>query len=191
MYFVTICTHERTILFDNPATRRVVELALLSVGRYCRPASVDEFVVMPNHVHAIIRIAATHAVGASAVPVGAQRTPGAESPRLSEVDSSAENRPDYACAAPLPTRARPRRVEPGSLGALIRAFKSSTTKRINAIRNANGIPVWQRNFYEHIIRSEDDLMRIRQYIRDNPAKWAEDPDNPANIPPSCDPPPPP
>jgi REP element-mobilizing transposase RayT len=73
---------------------------------------------------------------------------------------------------------------------VVRAFKSSTTKRINAIRNTNGIPVWQRNYYEHVIRSEDDLMRIRQYIRDNPAKWADDPDNPANIPASDAPPPP-
>jgi hypothetical protein len=43
-------------------------------------------------------------------------------------------------------------------------------------------PVWQRNYYEHIIHGEDDLNRIRRYIRDNPAKWANDPDNPANIP---------
>src|SRR6266545_2587438 len=56
-YFVTICTHERALIFDDPRTRRAVELACLSVGRYCRPVSVDVFVVMPNHVHAIIWLA--------------------------------------------------------------------------------------------------------------------------------------
>lgn len=49
-----------------------------------------------------------------------------------------------------------------------------------SVRTPGG-PVWQRNYYEHIIRSAGDLMLIRKYISDNPAKWADDPDNPANI----------
>jgi putative transposase len=74
------------------------------------------------------------------------------------------------------------------LAAIVRAFKSNTTKRINAIRNTPGAPVWQRNYgacpersrREHITRSEAGLVRVREYIRDNPAKWAEDPDDPVN-----------
>jgi len=73
-------------------------------------------------------------------------------------------------------------VAGGSLGAVVRAFKSATTRRVNAIRNTPGAPVWQRNYYEHVIRHDRDIARIRQCIRDNPAKWADDPDNPANIP---------
>jgi REP element-mobilizing transposase RayT len=57
----------------------------------------------------------------------------------------------------------------GSLGAIIGQFKSVTTKRINQTRNTPGAPVWQRNYYEHIIRNDSDLHAIRQYISSNPA----------------------
>ena len=153
-----------------------MELSLLSIGRYCRPASVDEFVVMPNHIHAIILISTRDRAG---VPgVGAQHPPQPEIIPPTK-DGSLERSPaDTPCAAPL----QPRRIQPASLGAVVRAFKSASTKRINAIRNKPRAPGWQRNYYEHIIRGEDDLNRIRRYIRDNPAKWANDQDNPANIP---------
>jgi REP element-mobilizing transposase RayT len=178
-YFVTICTHERAIVFDDPRMRRAIELALQSVGRYCRPASVDEFVVMPNHVHAIIWIAGNDRIPVRGV--GAQHTPSARRPHPIDDRLFAESHSRDPCAAPL--RGRPgRRVESASLGAVVRAFKSATAKRINAMRNTPGAPVWQRNYHEHIIRGDHDLARVRQYIRDNPVKWADDPDNPANIP---------
>jgi hypothetical protein len=59
-------------------------------------------------------------------------------------------------------------------------FKSAVTKRINAIRNTPGVSVWQRNYYEHIIRNETDYHRIAEYIADNPRCWREDSLNPAN-----------
>ncbi len=67
----------------------------------------------------------------------------------------------------------------GSIGAIIGQFKSIVTKRINKIRNTSGIPVWQRNYYEHIIRNEDEFNRIREYIINNPLNWAEDENNPS------------
>ena len=66
-----------------------------------------------------------------------------------------------------------------SLGALIAGFKSAATRRINATRGTLGASVWQRNYYEHVIRDESALNRVRQYIADNPARWSEDPENPA------------
>ena len=63
---------------------------------------------------------------------------------------------------------------------MIAGFKSAVTKRINAIRNTPGISVWQRNYYEHIIRNEMDYHRIAEYITDNPRCWREDSLNPAN-----------
>jgi REP element-mobilizing transposase RayT len=69
----------------------------------------------------------------------------------------------------------------GSIPTIVRAFKSACTIRINDMRNSRGTPFWQRNYYEHVIRDEDDLNRIRQYIMDNPARWAEDENNPASI----------
>lgn len=68
-----------------------------------------------------------------------------------------------------------------SLGRLIGAFKTVSSKQINQTRSIPGYPVWQRNYYEHIIRSEEEMDRIRQYIIDNPVKWALDEDNPENI----------
>jgi REP element-mobilizing transposase RayT len=59
----------------------------------------------------------------------------------------------------------------GSLGAIIGNYKSVTTRRINQIRKAPGIMVWQRNYYEHIIRTERALKAIRKYIINNPARW--------------------
>ena len=68
---------------------------------------------------------------------------------------------------------------PESLASLVAGFKSATTKRADEIRHSQG-PLWQRNYYEHIIRNEDNLYRIRRYILDNPAKWDEDSENPSN-----------
>jgi len=66
----------------------------------------------------------------------------------------------------------------GSLPAIIRAFKSAVTNRINVLRNTRGAPVWQRIFYEHVIRNESSLNRIREYILNNPLHWELDRENP-------------
>lgn len=60
---------------------------------------------------------------------------------------------------------------PKSLGAFIIGFKSAVTKQINQLRGTPGVPVWQRNYYEHIIRSDRALTAIRQYIEQNPQRW--------------------
>jgi REP-associated tyrosine transposase len=67
---------------------------------------------------------------------------------------------------------------PGSIAAIVAGFKSATTSRINRMRNTPGAPVWQRNYFEHIIRPGESLERIRRYILENPPRWAFDPENP-------------
>jgi REP element-mobilizing transposase RayT len=62
----------------------------------------------------------------------------------------------------------------GSLAVIVRSYKASVARQINAIRQTPGEPVWQRNYYEHVIRHEADLNRIREYIAYNPARWSED-----------------
>ena len=64
------------------------------------------------------------------------------------------------------------------LGRLIGAFKTVSTKRINIFRKTSKEKLWQRNYYEHVIRNEDDLHQIREYIINNPLKWELDEDNP-------------
>lgn len=73
---------------------------------------------------------------------------------------------------PAPTRYR------YPLSEIVRAFKSFSARRINAIQNAAGRPVWQRNYFEHIVRSERSLNRIRQYIGNNVAQWQCDREHP-------------
>jgi REP element-mobilizing transposase RayT len=64
---------------------------------------------------------------------------------------------------------------------MIRSFKSAVTKRINTMRDTPGARLWQRNYYEHIIRNGDELNRTRQYIADNPARWDSDRENPNHV----------
>jgi ribosomal protein S30 len=59
----------------------------------------------------------------------------------------------------------------------VRAFKSFSAKRINVLRKTPGIPVWQRNYYEHIIRNEQDYQAKHDYILSNPANWEDDDEN--------------
>ncbi|HSS49121.1 MAG TPA: transposase [Thermoanaerobaculia bacterium] len=76
-----------------------------------------------------------------------------------------------------------RELDPASaprhpLGEVVRALKSFSARRINRRRESPGAPVWQRNYYERIIRDENELEGIRRYIADNPSHWAGDPENP-------------
>ena len=68
-------------------------------------------------------------------------------------------------------------LRPGSIGAIVGNFKSLVTRRINNLRRTPGGRVWQRGYYDRIVRNERALNAIRQYVRDNPARWAEDRDN--------------
>ncbi|HHT9125118.1 MAG TPA: transposase [Candidatus Brocadiia bacterium] len=67
------------------------------------------------------------------------------------------------------------------LGRLIGAFKTVSSKHINKIHYISGSSIWQRNYYEHIIRNENELNLIREYIINNPAQWADDENNPNNF----------
>jgi hypothetical protein len=67
------------------------------------------------------------------------------------------------------------------LGSFVAGFKSAVTARVNAWRGMPRVPVWQRNYYEHIVRDDREFAIIRRYIRNNPARWARDRDNASNI----------
>lgn len=161
-YFITIVAHERQCLFGTVVDGEmrlnkygvIVHEEWLAAARIRPYARLDEneLMVMPNHVHGIIWIVDT--VGVTQDIVGATR----------RVTPTTANRPVG------PAR--------GSIGAIIGQFKSATTKRINATRGTPGSPVWQRNYYEHIIRNDEPLKRIRQYIATNPLCWAMDRENP-------------
>ena len=129
---------------------------------FIRPnVELDDYVIMPSHLHGILIIGET---------VGATRG-------VAQNENKPTSKSTRATFQVAPTKT----LESGSLGAIIGQFKSKTAKRINALRGTPGIPVWQRNYYDHIIRNDADLHRIRTYIRNNPLKWALDEENPMNI----------
>jgi REP element-mobilizing transposase RayT len=177
-YFVTICTQERACLFGEVVDAkmqsndggRMIEQWWFELNRKFPTVETDEFVVMPNHLHGIvIAVGADLRVG----PVSKQtRTarPGAHAGAPLQRPDSAPT--DVRTSVPLPR--------------IIQWFKTMTTNQyMRGVKTAswprfNG-RLWQRNYYEHVIRNEDSLNRIRQYIVDNPAQWICDRENPAAI----------
>ncbi|MDD5468619.1 MAG: hypothetical protein PHS96_12520, partial [Anaerolineales bacterium] len=109
----------------------------------------DEFVVMPNHVHGVIWI------------VDDVRA-------WQEEDMGMEVGARRCRARTAQTVERFGHPVSGSIPTIVRAFKSAATHRINQSRGTPGAPVWQRNYYENIIRNERSLERIRAYILNNP-----------------------
>jgi REP element-mobilizing transposase RayT len=70
--------------------------------------------------------------------------------------------------------------KPHALPEIIRAFKTFSSRQINELRKTSGISVWQRNYYDHVIRRDESLAKIREYIETNPLRWALDQENPLN-----------
>jgi REP element-mobilizing transposase RayT len=134
----------------------LIEACWNEIPNHFPHVQLDAFVIMPNHVHGILHIMEPH----SAATVGARH------------------------AVPLPGNVPHRHNERfgkpvvGSIPTIVRSVKSAASRRINQLRDTPGTRVWQRSYYEHIIRNEASLDRIRQYILDNPARWASDPENP-------------
>ncbi|MEX1195505.1 MAG: hypothetical protein WD904_12750 [Dehalococcoidia bacterium] len=75
---------------------------------------------------------------------------------------------------------RPRGAVPGSVGAVLASFEATSARRINLLRGAPGAPVWQGGYYDRVVRDDEELDAVRQYISDNPAKWDLDHHNPSN-----------
>jgi REP element-mobilizing transposase RayT len=163
-YFITICTHDRSLLFEDGELRAIVAEVWENVA-WANERTPDKYVVMPNHVHGIIWLPGPTAVGAQQ-PSGLLNRPCSGPTR--------EGMPGVSVAAPLRGLDLGRRVESGSLAAIVRTFKAATAKRINNVRGTPGVPVWQRNYYERVIRDDRELERAREYILDNPRKWRDD-----------------
>lgn len=172
-YFVTLVTLGRNNLFGE-VNREEVQLTIVGeITRACwkavpchfSRAGLDEFVIMPNHLHGILWIFDDEnrdkpCVGARhAVPL----------------QQTAMDLTNGGRALSLERFGKPRS---GSIPTILRSFKSAVTRQINEMLGTPGAPVWQRGYYEHVVRDEADLARIRAYITDNPAQWALDRENP-------------
>jgi putative transposase len=170
-YFVTIGTARRECVFDDQAFRKLAEKAWSAIVGGSVVPEDGYFVVMPNHVHGVVFLdAETSGARHQTALVNHDSEHGKR--RLDRSNGVPHASPLRIASAPI--------VSPssGSLGMIVASFKSLTARCINRARNTPGAAVWQRNYYERIVRDEDELVRIREYIRDNPRLWAEDPENP-------------
>jgi REP element-mobilizing transposase RayT len=153
-YFVTICVNKRQGLLGNIVNNQILlnpfgkiaETSWQWLSQAYDYVELDEWVIMPNHLHGIIFISPDNIISTDCRG-GSRTAPTGES-----------------------------RIKP--LGRLIGAFKTITTKQINFARKTRGAPFWQRNFYEHVIRDDLSLNRIREYVVTNPLQWDLDRENP-------------
>ena len=172
-YFVTIVAWHRECLFGevvNGEMRlnkagQIVQWEWQELPKRLHYMELGAYVVMPNHFHGIL-IFREH--------VGATRQ-GLTNAHIGNV-AMPDVTTDGIDGSPLPRGPRPK-----SLGAAMAQFKSRVTKRLWKIPSLRGTPVWQRNYYEHIIRNEKDLHNKTDYINANPLLWNEDNENPLNI----------
>jgi REP element-mobilizing transposase RayT len=153
-YFVTICTHEREHVFGEILNGKMVlnKIGLIVLDNWERlpdrfqNLETDAFVIMPNHVHCVLRLT-DFGRGESCI-------------RPSEGDC-------------------PHGTLEGTLGRIIQTFKSITTVeyiRWQRQHNQNEVvpKLWQRNYHDHVIRSQESLEHFQIYIQNNPANWSED-----------------
>jgi REP element-mobilizing transposase RayT len=189
-YFVTIRIQDGARLFGEVEAGsmvmsdagKMVNAVWHELSMYYPGVTIDAFQIMPNHIHGIIVL--HDAVGAT--PRGCPDR--MEAPRGCP-DHDAVGATPRGCPDRIATpRGCPDRMEAPrgchtvgllSLPDVVHRFKTMTTKRYTDGVKQQGWPrfagrLWQRNYYEHIIRDEDDLNRIRRYIEENPAKWESD-----------------
>jgi putative transposase len=167
-YFITICSHQREHVFGEVVNG---EMKLSKFGQVAKQqweklpkrfpnTELGAFALMPNHEHGVIQIIER------------------EVDRRGTADSlNGHNDESFRRA---PTTERFQKPVAGSIPTIVRSYKSSVAYRINLMRGTNGVPVWQRNYYEHIIRNERELELITKYIDCNPFNWQLDRDNANN-----------
>ncbi len=172
-YYVTIVAWRRDFLFGKVVNKemmlnkvgKIVEWEWLELPKRLRYVELGASVVMPNHFHGILFIHEN---------VGATRQ--GQTMSLSGTEPLQAVTTEGIDGSPLP-----RGPKPASVGAIIAQFKSRVTKRIWKIPEFKETPIWQRNYYEHIIRDEKDLQNKTDYIEANPLLWDEDDENPVNL----------
>jgi REP element-mobilizing transposase RayT len=137
------------------ALGRIVQACWEETPAHFPNVEVDTFIVMPNHIHGIIFI---HEATVGARYISPLRKVGTGFSPLQEQPQT------------------PHGFKPGSVGAIVASFKSAVTRQ--AGKELGLANIWQRNYYEHIIRNQTDYERIVGYILNNPSNWDQDEENP-------------
>jgi len=169
-YYVTVCVNDRKCVFGDV---RDGEMILNDPGKMVDKwwrelpikysmVKIDEYKIMPNHMHGIIMIVGNGKNG----DVGADLC--VRPDNWGNFDAGDVVKGQTHGSAPTP-----------SIGTIIRWFKTmSTNEYIRNVKSGNwplfNTRLWQRNFYEHVIRGESDLAQLREYIMNNPTNWGKD-----------------
>jgi REP element-mobilizing transposase RayT len=149
-YFVTVCTRDRTCLFGHVVNGEMHLNEASEIAQRCWEDIPHHFPLVELDAFVVMP---NHVHGVIVVPGRGT-----------------------ACRAPTTEQfAKP---SVGSIPTIVRSYKSSVTRYVNLARGAPGTPVWQRNYYEHVVRNEAELMAIREYILANAARWDDDENNP-------------
>lgn len=171
-YFLTFCTKNREkhlgMIQDgrmvlNPYGQIVENEIIRTMEMRKNEITIHEFVIMPNHVHMMIFIVGNDRVvpdGNMVVPINESVVP---DNRINRNNTIIRN------DAVVPYEFRPNELIP----KIIKWIKSSISRWVNDIQK-DFIFSWQKSYYDHIIRNEDELVKIQQYIIDNPKNWEED-----------------
>ncbi|GAB5517871.1 MAG: transposase [Rhodothermales bacterium] len=194
-YFVTLCACDRSCLFGAVkddivglnAYGTAVQDAWHESETVRQEIVLDAFVIMPNHLHGIVLIVPPDAEGDLHDPRGYRldRKDGAASVRRAHghaplQDGNLGTKNDEITSTPVGAHGGAPSLHraPRSLGSFVAGFKTAATTGINRLRGTPGAPVWQRNYHDRILRDEREWRACRQYIHDNPARWAHDQLNP-------------
>jgi REP element-mobilizing transposase RayT len=173
-YFLTICTRNRELIFGTIENKNMIlspignitERYWRNIPRHFPNTRLDEYCIMPNHIHGILIIEDIANIGVQYEVTGNHIEPLRSIEPLHFVE---------------PLQSLPRfhsfqHMVPKSIGSIVRTYKTAVTKRCKE-NNFNQF-VWQRNFHDHVIRDDGELRRIQIYIRNNPANWEIDDENP-------------
>jgi len=159
-YFITICTKDRLNLFGKiidgkmllNECGKIVKECLYDLPNHYNNLSIDESIIMPNHIHTILFIVETGLRPVSTKIDNVETVETGLRPVSTEIDNHFNH----------------------GVSEFIRALKSFSTRRINEKSTTLSSIIWQRNYYDHIIRNEKELNLIRQYIINNPLQWVDD-----------------
>jgi REP element-mobilizing transposase RayT len=164
LYFITICTEKKNCIFGTIIDKKSILNDLGSIAKkfwveipnHFPNVLLHQFIVMPNHIHGIIELK-SGVVGAPNV-VGAQNfVPLQQQQQII-----------------IPKRNEFQKIIPHSIGAIVRGYKTGVTKWYRQQSNSGYDRLWQRNYYEHIIRDEKSYHIISKYIVNNPLHWKSD-----------------
>jgi putative transposase len=168
LYFITICCQDRICRFGNVVNGKMILNAygIIAFNEWLKTAELrpnvelGEFIIMPNHMHAIIRLSGR---GELHSPDN-NGTTELHSPNNGPTELHS---PDQTGVCKTPLRSPTQTV-----GAIVRGYKSSVTRQLGLMGFDEKL--WQRNYFEHIIRNEQSYHTISEYIINNPAKWTND-----------------